>query len=416
MPYLLPPTYLYSTVSKSFLREIFTCCLVFPLFELATDPLYVNDILMLIFSMDETLDKDQAEEEKSNLVEILNNYELDDGLEKDDKEDSNKVNQSNLLGIEFQKLLKNDQMHRVFFEYLKEEGSINYFQFIFSLESLNEKLFDPEITDIEKKELHADALDVYKTYILPSGTDYLGIQDDQLIAEMKVILDKDYQSILELRTLEPLLKAYDKIYAKLQEFHFPRFLSSDLYIKMIVGSRLFNFLDECSEERFIFNEENCEELFENNDEEDVEEDVYDYGVDLIDIMNADSSSTSELNEPKENEKVRDLSFWKVSIDKVDTKIEHNSFKYYYVFQINVEVNNDENEKADEEYPLENRKWSVERRYDEFYVLEGKLKKFHGTALSRIVGLSSKRTLFKQSLAFLESKKLEFERYLHEVIL
>lgn len=426
MPYLLPP-YTYSTVSKSFLRELFTCCFVHPLVEIATDPLYVNDILMLIFGQYETPEKGENEQTESNLIEILHNYELINRLPEEVAPDEESPS-GELLGVEFHKLLKNPQMLIVFFRYLKEEGSINYLQFILSLESFNEKLFDPEISQNEMKELHADATHIYRSYLLPAGSDYLGLQDEQLLVEMKRILDKDYECIVELRSLKPLLEAYEEIYSKLEQFYFPQFLTSDLYIKMIVGSRLFNFLDECSSERFIFNgEENCEELFETNSDEeaDEEEDVYvDYGIDLIDIMNADSSSTNEMD-LKESETVRDLSTWKISIDKVDTKIQ-NTFKYYYVFQIKVEVedsNGDEPTRPDEldekEFACQPGKssqqsWIVERKYEEFYVLDGKLKKFHGNALSRIVGLSSKRTLFKQSLAFLESKKLEFEKYLHEL--
>lgn len=428
MPYLLPP-YTYSTVSKSFLRELFTCCFVFPLVEIATDPLYVNDILMLIFSGQyETPEKGESEQAESNLIEILHNYELTNRQKQPTEEPAadGESPSAELLGVEFHKLLKNPQMLIVFFQYLKEEGSINYLQFILSLESFNEKLFDPEISQNEMKELHADATHIYRSYLLPAGSDYLGIQDEQLLIEMKRILDKNHECIVELRSLKPLLEAYEEIYSKLEQFYYPQFLTSDLYIKMIVGSRLFNFLDECSSERFIFNEENCEELFENNsdvDEDDEEEDVYvDYGIDLIDIMNADSSSTNELD-LKESETVRDLSTWKISIDKVDTKIQ-NTYKYYYVFQIKVEMdsNGDEPTRADELDEKEfgcpdlasQQSWVVERKYEEFYVLDGKLKKFHGNALSRIVGLSSKRTLFKQSLAFLESKKLEFEKYLHEL--
>ena len=423
MPYLLPP-YTYSTVSKSFLRELFTCCFVFPLVEIATDPLYLNEILMLIFNaQDAPIEKDENEHRESNLIEILYNYELTNRAKESAEEPGDELAGGHLLGVEFHKLLKNQQMLIVFFQYLKDEGSINYLQFILSLESFNDKLFDPEISQNEMKELHADASHIYKTYLLPTGADFLGLQDEQLLVEMKRILDKNYECIIELRSLKPLLEAYEEIYSKLEQFYYPQFLTSDLYIKMIVGSRLFNFLDECSSERFIFNEENCEELFENNselEEEDEEEDVYvDYGIDLIDIMNADSSSTNEL-ELKESETVRDLSMWKISIDKVDTKI-YNNYKYFYVFQIKVEVDDGGDEPADEPDDKEfgglaktNRSWVVERKYEEFYVLDGKLKKFHGNALSRIVGLSSKRTLFKQSLAFLESKKLEFERYLHEL--
>ena len=170
MPYLLPPN-LYSTVSKSFLRELFTCCLAFPLFELSTNPLYVNDVLMLIFSTDVATEQAKVIEEESNLVEILQNYELSKPAA-DDKESNTKDN--HLLGIEFHKLLKNQQMLIVFIQYLKEEGSISFLQFILSLENLNDKLFDPEIGKNEMKELHADALHVYKSYLLPTGPDYLG--------------------------------------------------------------------------------------------------------------------------------------------------------------------------------------------------------------------------------------------------
>lgn len=52
--------------------------------------------------------------------------------------------------------------------------------------------------------------------------------------------------------------------------------------------------------------------------------------------------------------------------------------------------------------------SLFRRYNEFYVLEAKLTEFHGE-LS--VQLPPKRSQQNKGLAFLESKRPEFERYL-----
>lgn len=82
-------------------------------------------------------------------------------------------------------------------------------------------------------------------------------------------------------------------------------------------------------------------------------------------------------------------------------------KYYHTFRIEVQ----RIDVRDEDNP-DDLHWSVERRYNEFYVLEAKLTEFHGE-LS--VQLPPKRSQQNKGLAFLESKRPEFERYLQTLL-
>eukprot|EP00064_Thunnus_orientalis_P019886 superscaffoldBa00005184_g20017 len=62
---------------------------------------------------------------------------------------------------------------------------------------------------------------------------------------------------------------------------------------------------------------------------------------------------------------------------------------------------------------ETEKWSVFRRYLEFYVLESKLTEFHGTFAD--AQLPSKRIIGPKNYEFLASKREEFEEYLQRLL-
>ena len=55
------------------------------------------------------------------------------------------------------------------------------------------------------------------------------------------------------------------------------------------------------------------------------------------------------------------------------------------------------------------KWEINRSYNEFYSLEGKLTDFHGSL--NPISLPPRKFLLTKSYEFLESKRKEFEKFL-----
>jgi sorting nexin-14 len=102
-----------------------------------------------------------------------------------------------------------------------------------------------------------------------------------------------------------------------------------------------------------------------------------------------------------------LSAWRVSLPSVDSRIDINGREYdFFLIEVQrLDVHQEETFDFS---------WTVERRYNEFYVLESKLKEFHGQKLSEIC-LPPKRSFVKMSKPFLESRRPEFEKFLKQLL-
>jgi sorting nexin-14 len=108
-----------------------------------------------------------------------------------------------------------------------------------------------------------------------------------------------------------------------------------------------------------------------------------------------------------DDRLKDLSAWRVSIPSVDSRVDINGREYDF-FLINVQRLDVQQE---ETFDFS---WTVERRYNEFYVLESKLKEFHGQKLSEIC-LPPKRSFVKLSKPFMEYRRPEFEKFLKQLL-
>uniref|UniRef100_A0A3Q1GE07 Sorting nexin 14 n=1 Tax=Acanthochromis polyacanthus TaxID=80966 RepID=A0A3Q1GE07_9TELE len=104
---------------------------------------------------------------------------------------------------------------------------------------------------------------------------------------------------------------------------------------------------------------------------------------------------------------RNLSAWSIEIPFIDFYNDLAKKEKIPVFCIDVE----RNDRKDVGHETE--KWSVYRRYLEFYVLESKLTEFHGTFAD--AQLPSKRIIGPKNFEFLASKREEFEEYLQRLL-
>jgi sorting nexin-14 len=448
LPLLMPPKALNSNLARTFVREIISCGVLKPVIAIVADPFYVNDILAIMFDADappvdlEALQK--ANDGEPKLIPLLAQFE-EMSKTSASNQFSNHIefNYKNCLGIELSALIKDQQMLFLLLRFLKEEGSVNYLQFILTIDGFNEKILNPELNDDDRHELHADANQICRSYFLPNAHDYIDCLNDSWAIELQAVLDQGPQQVDQLRKIDTLFEAYERVYSTLENKYLPRFFESDLYIKLIVGSRAH--LDSLSSERLMMfadtlpatgdempidsietderlsesdlDDESSEKAMRND-----EEFIFDYGIDLIELIDNSDIPTDE--QQRHDSKSKDLSTWRVKIEKVETKLEHNSFKYFYVYVVRItqtELFDDAcsvNEGTiDDEFVAKDKplSWLVERKYDEFYVLDEKLKKFHGNALDSIAVLSPKRTLFKQSVAFLEGRRREFEKYVQALL-
>ena len=138
---------------------------------------------------------------------------------------------------------------------------------------------------------------------------------------------------------------------------------------------------------------------------------------ILDESNqSDSKSTNYVyeNEDEEedddddmhqNDDIENLNNLKICIDEIEELVDKSN-KPCYVFVIQVwhiqfEANNESEPN-----------WQVKRKYDEFYVLDTKLKEFHGDELSAELPNKQRNIFYSTSrnLEFLNSVKNDFAKY------
>ena len=60
-------------------------------------------------------------------------------------------------------------------------------------------------------------------------------------------------------------------------------------------------------------------------------------------------------------------------------------------------------------------WSITRKHDEFHILERKLQEFHGNAVKLGI-LPDKRALHQTNRTFMDTQRLQFEKFLQSMVL
>ena len=76
-----------------------------------------------------------------------------------------------------------------------------------------------------------------------------------------------------------------------------------------------------------------------------------------------------------------------------------------------------NPTSSENFPFVNlpSTWTITRKYDEFHILEQKLKEFHGNSL-RLGILPDKKVFHQKNRTFMDSQRIQFERFIQSLLL
>lgn len=405
LPFIVQRKYLQCRSACSLVREIFCGSIFLPVMDILADPDTVNTLLLLFF--DKTPMVSYPDSNKPS-VELLTHFV-----------NSHVSPNPSVLHTDLQTVLHDQRLLYMFMHFLKEEAAVNVLQFFLSVDDFNNKILNPELTKDELEELHFRAQEMYNTYFAPNAVDKINF-DDAIVHEIKEIIDGTPENVTKLRTTTPLFRAYDHAYWLLDKIYCPMFLQSDKYFSLLCGERWSSTVGRNSAKgnKRISSPSTMSKLgnkirgvfVTNIDEGQVFEE--EAGTDLAEAIFSDAAVQPETfgegdvyrmdNDPR----LKKLSAWRVFIPRVLTRMDQNC-KYYCTYSIEVQ----RIDVKDEDDP-EDLHWTVERRYNEFYVLEAKLIEFHGE-LS--IQLPTKRSQYHKGIQFLESRRLEFEKFLQTLL-
>ncbi|KAG8196176.1 hypothetical protein JTE90_007905 [Oedothorax gibbosus] len=403
LPFIVQHKYLKCRAATSLVREIFCGIVFLPVMDLIADPDVINHLLILFF--DKT---PMAELPDSELpsVEFLSEFVS-----------SHVTNKRPVLYTDFKTILEDQRLLYVFMQFLKEESSLNILQFHLSVDEFNTRILNPDLSKEELEALHLQAQQMYNTYFAPHALDRINF-DDEIVQDFKEIIAGPPEAVTKLRTTTPLFRAYDHAYKLLENTYCPMFLQSDRYFSLLCGERSNSSNAKGAgkgNKKGNVNPSTISKLGTKlkgvftthvDDGQICEEES---GIDLAEALFAPSetgSDESSVYTMEDDPRLKKLSAWRLSIPKVLMKMD-SACKYYHTFLIDIQrIDVSQQDDPDDLH------WTVERRYNEFYVLEAKLTEFHGE-LS--VQLPPKRSQQQKGLTYLETKRPEFERYLQTLL-
>nr|XP_056712474.1 sorting nexin-14 [Euleptes europaea] len=414
--HILPPRATDSRSLSLLVREILSGSVFLPSMDFLADPDTVNHLL-LIFIDDSPPEK--ATEPASPVVPFLQKF----------AEPRNK--KPSALKLDLKEIREQQDLFFLFMNFLKQEAAVHVLQFCLDVEEFNNKILQPELPDNEKLNLHEEVQKIYKTYCLDESIDKIQF-DPFIVEEIKSIAEGPYDEVVKLQTMRCFFEAYEHVLCLLENVFTPMFCHSSEYFRHLLKgvesptrNARFNrsslSLDDFrstqkkgesfgiskigSKIKGVFKSTTMEgSVLPSYGLAEGEDDLIEEG---IMVMEDDSpvEAASTPNTP------RNLAAWKISIPYVDffddTPLERKERKERIpVFCIDVERNDRMAIGHDPE------RWSVYRRYLEFYVLESKLTEFHGTFPD--AQLPSKRIIGPKNYEFLKSKRVEFEEYLQKL--
>nr|XP_039256034.1 sorting nexin-14-like [Styela clava] len=404
MPILLPSQFVEGDIMKSFLREVLSSNVILPGLDAITDPDTLNNLLLIFF--DKSL-PEEATEPPAPAVSFLEKFAPPDILQND----------SAMLQVDLPEILQTQDMLYQFMTFLKTQGAVNILQFCLTVEDFNRRCLAPEQSTEQKQKLHREAKDIYETYCLPESINFIHFEED-IIKELSKIALGTWEEVSQLRTSTLMFRAYEHAYNLLEHLYCPLFYHSDIYYQMICGIRMPGVVKTQVDRE---NQKQSQDLlsvkqlglrlkgaFKGSDTSSLNSD---YGEMEQDPENEDTDRTSLIDMEEDGTGrqdillSRDLSTWRVTVEKVEQRREDDGDKFY-TFVISIRRINMQ---ADAELPPD---WQVSRRYTEFYVLEGKLTEFHGSLAP--ANLPPKK-LFGRSMEFLKDRCPQFESFLKALI-
>uniref|UniRef100_A0AAY5EP66 PX domain-containing protein n=1 Tax=Electrophorus electricus TaxID=8005 RepID=A0AAY5EP66_ELEEL len=404
-PYIMPPKATECRSLALLIREVMTGSVFLPTMDFVADPDTVNH-MVLIF-IDDT-PPEQATEPPSSLVPFLQKYA------------DSRNRKHSVLKLDLKTIRKQQDLLFHFMSFLKQEGAVHVLQFCLTVEEFNDKILHPELSDSEMQHLHREVQKLYETYCLEESIDKISF-DPFIIEEIHNIAQGPYTGVVKLQTMPCLFEAYEHVLSLLENVFTPLFCHSDEYFSyLLCGAEYpariaklnrmapkrgdsFGIGRIGSKLKGVFKSTTMEgAMVPNYAMVEGEEDQVEEGTVVVED---DAPAPAEVVSTPGVQ--RNLSAWTISIPYIDFYEDEAKKERVPVFCIDVERH--------DRQPVghEAEKWSVYRRYLEFYVLESKLTEFHGSFQD--AQLPSKRIIGPKNFEFLTSKRGEFEGYLQNLL-
>lgn len=411
-PFVMPPKATDCRSLALLLREVMAGSVMLPTMDFMADPDTVN--LMVLIFVDDT-PPEPATEPPSALVPFLQRY-----AEVSTKKPS-------VLKLELKEIRDQQDLLFRFINFLKQEGAVHVLQFCLAVEEFNDKILSPELSDGELQRLHGEVVHIYETYCLDESIDKISF-DKFIVEDIRSIATGPYCEVVKLQTMHCLFEAYEHVLSLLERVFTPMFCHSDEYFRHLLrgaesptrNSRINRNSFSLEENRNLSKRgesfgisrfgSKLKGVFKSTTMEGAmlpPSAMNDFDEDLVEEATVVVEDDSPAEPPSTPGSLRNLLAWTISIPYVDIFEDEVKREKVPVFCIDVERNDRK------EVGHEAEKWSVYRRYLEFYVLESKLTEFHGTFAD--AQLPSKRIIGPRNYEFLESKREEFEEYLQRLL-
>ncbi|XP_052800556.1 sorting nexin-14-like [Mya arenaria] len=420
-PYVLRPQALQSKAMCALLREILAASVIMPAMDAIANPDMVNNMI-LIFLDDTPPPPPPAV--PSPKVSFLANFSRQ-CRSFSDPEQPPKLSKSSLRFV-LGDVMDPDhpKMLYPFMQFLKSEAAVNVLQFALSCEDFNKKILDPELSQQDLEKLHASVRELYRNYLAPNAPDKIKL-DESIVTELQEIVDGDPEDVIQLRRSTPMFRAYEHVYNLLNHTFLPLFHQSEEYYKMIIGDRLASQTSKAAtntswKQKPVGIGSRITKVFKPSVDKSDTKSVS--SLDLVDGENNDEADTitvpsassleggenevTDLDLAMETFQPHDLSTWRVTIPRLGNRPDpENNKKSFFVFIVDVR-------RVD--VPDEGRAmWVVARRYHEFYILEQKLKEFHGELEK--CSLPEKKMFGTKNQDFIDGKREPFEQYLQRLL-
>ncbi|XP_068573611.1 sorting nexin-14-like isoform X1 [Cebidichthys violaceus] len=411
-PYVMPPKATDCRSLALLLREVMAGSVMLPTMDFMADPDTVN--LMVLIFVDDT-PPEAASDPPSALVPFLQKY----------ADVSNK--KPSVLKLDLKEIREQQDLLFRFMNFLKQEGAVHVLQFCLTVEEFNDRILSPDLSDSELQRLHGEVLHIYETYCLDESIDKISF-DRFIVEEIRNVAEGPYGGVVKLQTMHCLFEAYEHVLSLLERVFTPMFCHSDEYFRHLLrgaesptrNSRINRNSFSLEESRNLSKRgetfgisrigSKIKGVFKSTTMEGAvlpPSAMNDYDDDLVEeatVVVEDDSPAEPASTPGS---LRNLSAWSIVIPYIDVYDDDAKREKIPVFCIDVE------RKDRKEVGHETEKWSVYRRYLEFYVLESKLTEFHGTFAD--AQLPSKRIIGPKNSDFLASKREEFEEYLQRLL-
>ncbi|XP_071954615.1 sorting nexin-14-like isoform X2 [Antedon mediterranea] len=405
-PMLIPKHAINCQGTKNFLRELLAGSVIIPAMDVLANPNVVNLLLQLLFDEEPMA---VSTDPPTEPVLILQAFCAT----------NSKTIQSPLRTGLSELLSNKDNTLYEFVKFMKTEGALHILNFCLGVEEFNRRIMNSDLTQNQIQVLHKEAKDTYHMFIAPDASDRISFGED-IEQELKQIISGPYEDVMKLRPANTaLFRAYGQAYVVLETVFLPLFYQSDAHYTRICGERLQKSLQRSSSKANIRRSNEAlinkigsklKGVFRSNNadqgmpvEPEGSQLSLNQGLETLDLQSSDDEACLPESVASPN---RDLTAWRIEIPGLTILTEGN--KDVYVYIINVKRIDIQAEQGRET------SWEVQRRYQEFYVLDSKLKEFHGGEFDD-VPLPTKRPFGNKSKEFIDSKRNCFEKYLQNLL-